>query len=101
MVRELEVEVLPADIPDFLTLDVSDMGVGDAKHASDVAIPKGIRLKPGETAVFAFIVYKSRAHRDAVNAKVMKDPALTKMPKTMPFDMNRFMHGGFNVLVES
>jgi large subunit ribosomal protein L25 len=44
MVRELEIEVLPADIPDFLNLDVSDMGVGDAKHVSDVVVPQGVRM---------------------------------------------------------
>lgn len=60
---------------------------------------KGIRLKPGETVLFAFIIYKSRAHRDAVNAKVMKDPSMP-MPKKMPFDMKRFMQGGFKVIVE-
>lgn len=64
-----------------------------------LGFPKGVRLKDGETAVFAFIVYKSRAHRDAVNAKVMADPAM-KMPPTMPFDMKRLMCGGFKVVVE-
>lgn len=61
---------------------------------------KGIRLKPGEAVMFAFIIYKSKAHRDAVNAKVMKDPSMKKMPARMPFDMKRFMHGGFRVIVE-
>src|SRR5262245_38577433 len=64
-----------------------------------MGFPKGIRLKAGETVVFAFITYKSRAHRDAVNAKVMADPSMKKMPKTMPFDMKRFLCGGFKVLV--
>jgi uncharacterized protein YbaA (DUF1428 family) len=50
--------------------------------------------------MFAFIIYKSKAHRDAVNAKVMNDPSLKNMPKTMPFDMKRFMVGGFKVIVE-
>jgi uncharacterized protein YbaA (DUF1428 family) len=59
---------------------------------------KLLKLKPGETAVFSYIVYKSRAHRDAVNAKVMKDPSM-KMPKTMPFDFKRMHFGGFDVLV--
>jgi uncharacterized protein YbaA (DUF1428 family) len=62
--------------------------------------PKGIRLKNGEQVMFSFIVYKSKAHRDAVNAKVMKDPAMAKLPKTMPFDMKRFLWGGFKVIVE-
>lgn len=65
--------------------------------------PKGIKTKPGETVVFAYIVYKSRAHRDAVNAKVMKDPRIGGMcdPKDMPFDCNRMLYGGFKTLVEA
>lgn len=59
--------------------------------------PKGIGAKPGETVVFAFIVYKSKAHRDAVNAKVMKSIGA---PPKMPFDMKRFLCGGFKVIVE-
>ena len=59
---------------------------------------KLLKLKPGETAVFSYIVYKSRAHRDAVNAKVMKDPRM-KPPKKMPFDFKRMHFGGFDVLV--
>jgi uncharacterized protein YbaA (DUF1428 family) len=61
--------------------------------------PRGIRSKPGETVVFAYIVYKSLAHRDRVNAKVMKDSRL-KMPKSMPFDVKRMLYGGFKVLVD-
>jgi len=64
--------------------------------------PKAIKLKRGETVIFAWIVYKSRAHRDRVNAKVMKDPRCSDMaPKTMPFDMKRMTFGGFKVLVEA
>ena len=64
--------------------------------------PRGIKTKPGETVVFSYIVYKSRAHRDSVNAKVMKDPRLADMmdPKTLPFDGKRMFWGGFKVLVE-
>jgi len=60
------------------------------------------KLKPGETAFFSWIVFKSRAHRDAVNAKVMQDPRLAKMmdTKAMPFDPKRMSYGGFKVLVE-
>jgi uncharacterized protein YbaA (DUF1428 family) len=61
---------------------------------------KGARLKPNETAVFAFIVYKSKAHRDAVNKKVMADPSMKEMPPSMPFDVARMMVGGFRVIVE-
>jgi len=60
--------------------------------------------KPGETVVFAWIVFKSRAHRDSVNAKVMKDPRLAEMmtdPKAMPFDVKRMAYGGFKVIVDA
>lgn len=72
--------------------------------------PKGVpgdlfrklaKAKRDETVVFAYILYRSRAHRDRVNAKVMADPRLAAMcdPKKMPFDMARMTFGGFNVLV--
>ncbi|MBI2924091.1 MAG: DUF1428 domain-containing protein [Verrucomicrobia bacterium] len=68
-----------------------------------VPFPKQMKVKPGETVVFAWIVYKSRAHRDRVNAKVMKDPRIASMcdPKAMPFDCTRMVYGGFKVLVEA
>jgi uncharacterized protein YbaA (DUF1428 family) len=59
-----------------------------------------MKLKPGETAVFAYIVFKSRAHRDRVNAKVMKDMDATMASKDMPFDMKRMVYGGFKTIVE-
>jgi uncharacterized protein YbaA (DUF1428 family) len=58
-----------------------------------------MKLKPGETVVFAYIVFKSRAHRDRVNAKVMKAMEKADMPKDMPFDMKRVAYGGFKVAV--
>lgn len=64
--------------------------------------PRMMKLKRGETVFFSWIVFKSRAHRDSVNAKVMKDPRLGNMdPKTMPFDMKRMAYGGFKVLVDA
>lgn len=65
-----------------------------------VSFPKQMRLKPGETVVFAWIVYKSKAHRDRVNAKVMTDPRITMEGQTMPFDAKRMAYGGFEVLVD-
>ena len=61
-----------------------------------------MKLKKGETVVFAWIVYKNRAHRDKVNAKVMKDPRMGEgmKGKEMPFDMKRMYYGGFKVLVD-
>jgi uncharacterized protein YbaA (DUF1428 family) len=68
-----------------------------------IPFPKVMKAKPGETVVFAWVVFKSRAHRDRVNAKVMKDPRLANMmdPKDMPFDAKRMVYGGFKVLVAS
>jgi uncharacterized protein YbaA (DUF1428 family) len=62
-----------------------------------------VKLKPGETVVFSYIVYKSRAQRDRINAKVMKDPRITGMGdmKDMPFDGKRMFWGGFKVLVDA
>lgn len=62
--------------------------------------PKMVKLKKGEVIFFSYIVYKSRAHRDAVNAKVMKDKRMTGgMNKSMPFDFKRMAYGGFKVMV--
>ena len=64
---------------------------------------KMMKSKPGETVVFAWIVFKSRAHRDKVNAKVMKDPRLNDMMdgKKMPFDVKRMVYGGFKFIVNT
>src|SRR5688572_3980124 len=67
-----------------------------------VPFPRLIRVRPGETVVFSWVVYKSRAHRDRVNAKVRKDPRIAAMSdKDMPFDMKRMAYGGFEVLVDA
>ena len=76
--------------------------VGDNLNVKmGLPFPRGINVKPGETVVFSWIVYKSRAHRNRVNAKVMKDPRFAKMPKTMPFDEKRMLYGGFKTIVEA
>lgn len=62
--------------------------------------PRMLRLKPGETVIFSYVVFKSRKHRDEVNAKVMKDPFMEKYAnKPMPFDVKRMAYGGFDVIV--
>ncbi len=68
-----------------------------------VPFAEGIRCRRGETVVFAWIVYRSRAHRDRVNAKVMKDPRIAGMAPgaKMPFDIKRMLYGGFRVFVEA
>jgi len=58
------------------------------------------KLKTGETAFFSFIIYKSKAHRDAVNKRVMKAMSKEKMPKDMPFNPKRMAMGGFKTVVE-
>jgi uncharacterized protein YbaA (DUF1428 family) len=64
--------------------------------------PQGIQAKKGETIVFAWIVFKSKAHRNKVNALVMKDPRLGQGmdPNKMPFDFNRMLYGGFKTIVD-
>ena len=74
----------------------------DLESKFGTPFPKMLKLKPGETVVFSWIVYKSRAHRDKVNAKVMKDPRLASMmDKKMPFDVKRMVYGGFKFLVDA
>jgi uncharacterized protein YbaA (DUF1428 family) len=78
--------------------------VGDDLRAKmGMPFARVLKLKPGETAVFSWIVFKSRAHRDRVNAKVMKDPRIAHMcdPTAMPFDAKRMAYGGFRVLVDA
>lgn len=59
------------------------------------------KLKRGETAVFSWVVFKSKAHRDQVNKRLMADPELQAMPKKMPFDLKRMAYGGFESVVEA
>jgi uncharacterized protein YbaA (DUF1428 family) len=76
--------------------------VGDDLNIKGVvSFSKMMNTKPGETVVFSWIVYKSRGHRDRVNAKIMKDPRIHKMMENtpMPFDMRRMVYGGFKFLV--
>ena len=69
-----------------------------------LTFPKLTNASPDETVVFSYIVFKSRAHRDEVNAKVMADPAMSPeamKDKPMPFDMKRLSYGGFEAIVEA
>src|SRR2546428_5654743 len=81
---------------DLGALDYKECAGDDLKVKFGVPFPRMMKVKPGETVVFSYIVFKSRAHRDRVNAKVMKDPRLAKMmdPKAMPFDLKRMVYGG-------
>ena len=73
----------------------------DVKDGKVTSFPRSVKLKSGETVLFAWIVFKSRAHRDQVNAKVIADPRLAGMmdAKFMPFDAKRMIYGGFKPLV--
>jgi len=86
---------------EYGALDYKECVGDDLNVTMGVPFPRQIKSKPGETVVFSYIVYKSRAHRDRVNAKVMKDPRTANMcdPKSMPFDAKRMVYGGFKVLV--
>ena len=63
---------------------------------------KTVKPKPGETVLFSFIVFKSRADRDKVNAKVMSDPRMNKLmgKGPMPFDVKHMSYGGFKSIVD-
>ena len=74
----------------------------DVKVGKRTSFPRSVKLKPGETVVFSWVVYKSRAQRDRIIAKVMKDPRLADMmdPKKVPFDGKRMIYGGFELFVD-
>jgi uncharacterized protein YbaA (DUF1428 family) len=72
----------------------------DVKPGKVTSFPQSVKLKSNEVVWFSWVVYKSRRHRDSVNAKVMKDPRLANMnPNDMPFDSKRMIFGGFKVAV--
>ncbi|MBI5365339.1 MAG: DUF1428 domain-containing protein [Planctomycetes bacterium] len=81
--------------------------IGDDLVGIGVPFPQRVALKKGETVVFSWIVYKSRAHRDRVNKEVMKDPRMQRMAVLMKdekkklFDDTRMSYGGFKVLVKA
>ena len=78
-------------------LEYREFVADDVKVGKWTSFPRSVKLKRGEIVVFSWIVYKSRDHRDRVNAKVMKDQRLAKMmsPEAMPFDGKRMIYGGF------
>jgi uncharacterized protein YbaA (DUF1428 family) len=83
-------------------LEFRECVADDVKVGKLTSFPRSVKLKPGETVVLSWIVFKSRADRDRVNAKVMKDKRLAKMMAgtDIPFDMKRMIYGGFKVLIE-
>lgn len=83
-------------------LEYKECIADDVKVGKLTSFPRSVKVKATETVIFAYIVYKSRVHRDRVLAKVMKDPRLAKMmdPKETPFDAKRMIYGGFKVVVD-
>ena len=74
----------------------------DVQPGKTTSFPQAVECEPDETVVVGWLTYKSREHRDLVNAAVMKEPEIEKMmdPKTMPFDGKRMFMGGFDVLIQ-
>ena len=87
---------------DHGALEYHECVADDVPVGKLTSFPRSVKLKRGETVMFSWIVYKSRAQRDRVNAKVMKDPRLADMmdPKALPFDAKRMIMGRFKTLVE-
>jgi len=83
-------------------LEYRECVADDVKPGKLPSFPQSVKLKAGETVVFAWIVFRSRRDRDRINDRVMKDPRLAAMmdPKSMPFDAKRMFWGGFKGLVE-
>ena len=84
-------------------LEFREWVADDVKVGKRTSFPRSVKLKPNETVIFSYIVYKSRADRDRVFAKVVKDRRLAKMmdPKGLPFDGKRMIFGGFKVFVSA
>jgi uncharacterized protein YbaA (DUF1428 family) len=82
-------------------LEYRECVADDVKPGKVTSFPQSVKLKPNEVVWFSWIVYKSRRHRDQVNAKVMKDPRIAGMGdmESMPFDAQRMIYGGFKVSV--
>jgi uncharacterized protein YbaA (DUF1428 family) len=87
---------------DHGALEFRECVADDVKAGKVTSFPRSVKLKPSETVVFSWIVYRSRAHRDRVNAKVMKDPRFAGMDmKDVPFDGKRLIYGGFKMVVDA
>ncbi|MGN6482049.1 DUF1428 domain-containing protein [Luteibacter sp.] len=87
---------------DHGALSYTECVADDVQAGKVTSFPQAVKLKPGETVVFAWVVYKSRRDRDKIMKKVMEDPRLAKYmdPKAMPFDGKRMFWGGFKPIVE-
>ena len=81
-------------------LDYQEWIADDVKPGKQTSFPQSVNLEPDEIVVFSYITYESRAHRDAVNEKVMNDPRIKTPPESWPFDGKRMIYGGFASLLE-
>lgn len=86
---------------DHGALEYHECEADDVKVGKLTSFPRSVQRKASETVFFSWIVYKSRAHRDAILKKVMSDPRLAHLmdPKKMPFDGKRMIYGGFKTAV--
>ena len=87
---------------DHGALEFRECMADDVKWGKRTSFPRSVKMKPNETVFFSYIVYKSKADRNRVNAKAMKDKRVTPMmdPKKFPFDGKRMIWGGFKVAVD-
>ncbi len=83
-------------------LAYSECIADDVKPGKSTSFPQSVKLKPGETVVFSWVVYENKRSRDRVMKKVMEDPRLAEFmdPKKLPFDGKRMFFGGFKPIVE-
>ena len=85
---------------EYGALEYVECVADDVKPGKLTSFPQAVKLKRDETVVFAYVVYRSRTHRDQVNAKIMKDPRFANMDMSqMPFDGKRMFWGGFKQIV--
>jgi uncharacterized protein YbaA (DUF1428 family) len=85
---------------EYGAIEFKECVADDVKKGTWTSFPRSVKLKPNETVVFSYIVYRSRKDRDRINAKVMKDPRLDMDMKAMPFDVKRMIMGGFKPIVD-
>ena len=88
---------------EFGALDYREAVADDVQVGKVTSFPRAVKMKPDETVIFAYILYKSRKDRDRINKKVMEDPRMAKMmgPDKMPFDGKRMIFGGFKTIVDA
>jgi uncharacterized protein YbaA (DUF1428 family) len=88
---------------DHGALEYFECAADDVKKGKWTSFPRSVKLKPTETVIFSYIVYKSRGDRDRILKNVMKDKRLATMmdPTNMPFDGRRMIYGGFKVKVKA